>query len=156
GFFRAHHVRATDGIATRLQAIKSAIALPTADGVILPHVLLVHALIAPLRVTVQALADVDTAMAQRAQDPPDFPLCDALPGAGAVLAPRLLVAVGEQRERFTAADELQKDAGIALVTERSGTKAWGHWRLPCPTFLRHTFVEWAAESTRHAFWAQVY
>jgi len=31
-----------------------------------------------------------------------------------------------------------------------------HWRLQCPTFLRHTFVEWAAASTRHAFWAQVY
>jgi hypothetical protein len=42
------------------------------------------------------------------------------------------------------------------VTERSGKKSWGHWRLQGPTFLRQTFVEWAAESTRHAFWAQVY
>jgi hypothetical protein len=42
------------------------------------------------------------------------------------------------------------------VTERSGKKAWGHWRLQWPTFLRQTFVEWAAESPRHAFWAQVY
>jgi hypothetical protein len=25
-----------------------------------------------------------------------------------------------------------------------------------PPFLRQTFVAWAAESTRHAFWAQVY
>jgi hypothetical protein len=31
-----------------------------------------------------------------------------------------------------------------------------HWRLQCPKFLRQTFVEWAAESIRHAFWAQVY
>ena len=81
---------------------------------------------------------------------------DALPGAGAVFAPRLLVAFGEQRERFTSADELQKYAGIAPVTERSGKKSWVHWRLQCPTFLRQTFVEWAAESTRHSFWAQVY
>ena len=42
------------------------------------------------------------------------------------------------------------------MTERSGKKAWVHWRLQCPKFLRQTFVEWAAESTRHAFWAQVY
>jgi len=42
------------------------------------------------------------------------------------------------------------------VTERSGTKSWVHWRLQCPKFLRHTFVEWAAESIQHAFWAQVY
>jgi hypothetical protein len=41
------------------------------------------------------------------------------------------------------------------VTERSGKKSWVHWRLQCPKFLRHTFVEWAAESLRHSFWAQV-
>ena len=156
GFFRAHHVRSVDVIATRLQAIKSAMALTTDDGVITPNVLLVQALVAQLRVTLQAIADFDTAIAQRAQDHPDFPLFDALPGAGAVFAPRLLVAFGEQRERFSSAEELQKYAGIAPVTERSGKKAWVHWRLQCPTFLRQTFVEWAAESTRHAFWAQVY
>jgi len=156
GFFRAHHVRSGDVIATRLQAIKSAMALTTDDGVITPNVLLVQALVAQLRVTVQAIADFDTAMAQRAQDHPDFPLFDAVPGAGAVFAPRLLVAFGEQRERFTSADELQKYAGIAPVTARRGKKSWVHWRLQCPTFLRPTCVEWAAESTRHAFWAQVY
>jgi hypothetical protein len=42
------------------------------------------------------------------------------------------------------------------VTERSGKKSWVHWRLQCPKFLRQTFVEWAAESIRHACWAQVY
>jgi transposase len=156
GFFRAHHVRSVDVIDTRLQAIKSAMALTTDDGVITPHVLLVQALVAQLRVTLQAIVDFDTAIAQRAQDHPDFPLFDALPGAGAVFAPRLLVAFGEQRERFTSAEELQKYAGIAPVTERSGKKSWVHWRLQCPTFLRQTFVEWAAESTRHSFWAQVY
>jgi Transposase IS116/IS110/IS902 family./Transposase. len=155
GFFRAHHVRSADVIDTRLQAIKSAMALTTDDGVITPNVLLVQALVAQLRVTLQAIADFDTAIAQRAQEHPDFPLFDALPGAGAVFAPRLLVAFGEQRERCTSADERQKYAGIAPVTERRGKKSWGHWRLQCPTFLRQTFVEWAAESTRHAFWAQV-
>lgn len=155
-FFRAHHVRAADVITTRIEAIKSAVALTTDEGVIIPNTLLVQALVAQLRVTLQAIADFDNAIAQRAQDHPDFPLFDALPGAGAVFAPRLLVAFGEQRERFASAEDLQKYAGIAPVTERSGKKSWVHWRLQCPTFLRQTFVEWAAESTRHSFWAQVY
>jgi transposase len=155
-FFRAHHVRSPDVITTRIEAIKHAVALTTDEGVIAPNTLLVQALVAQLRVTLQAIADFDTAIAQRAQAHPDFPLFDALPGAGAVFAPRLLVAFGEQRERFTAAEELQKYAGIAPVTERSGKKSWVHWRLQCPTFLRQTFVEWAAESIRHSFWAQVY
>jgi hypothetical protein len=86
-FFRAHHVRSADVITTRIEAIKNAMALTTDAGVIAPHTLLVHALVAQRRVTLQAIADFDTAMAQRAQAQPDFPLCDALPGAGAVFAP---------------------------------------------------------------------
>src|SRR5215475_3144731 len=155
-FFRAHHVRSADVIAERIQAIKSATPLTTDEGVLAPNALLVQALVAQLRVTLQAIADFDTAIAQRAQSHPDFPLFQALPGAGPVFAPRRLVAFGEQRERSASAAARQKDAGIAPVTARSGKKAWVHWRLQCPHFLRQTFVAWAAESIRHAFWAQVY
>jgi transposase len=155
-FFRDHHVRSAEVITQRLQAIKAATPLTTDEGIMTPNVLLVQALVAQLRVTLQAIADFDHAIAQHAQQHPDFPLFQALPGAGPVFAPRLLVAFGEQRERYTSAAELQKYAGIAPVTERSGKQAWVHWRLQCPTFLRHTFVEWAAESIRHSFWAQVY
>jgi transposase len=155
-FFRDHHVRYTDIITQRLDAIKSATPLTTDEGIITPNALLVQALVAQLRVTLQAIADFDKAIAHRAQSHPDFPLFDTLPGAGAVLAPRLLVAFGEQRERYASADELQRYAGIAPVTERSGNKSWVHWRLQCPKFLRQTFVEWAAESTRHSFWARAY
>jgi transposase len=155
-FFRDHHVRSAEMITQRLQAIKAATPLTTDEGIVTPNALLVQALIAQLRVTLQAIADFDHAIAQHAQHHPDFPLFQALPGAGPVFAPRLLVAFGEQRERYTSAAELQKYAGIAPVTERSGKQAWVHWRLQCPTFLRQTFVEWAAESIRHSFWAQVY
>jgi transposase len=155
-FFRAHHVRYADVIDQRIQAIKSATPLTTDEGVIAPTALLVQALVSQLRVTLQAIDAFDEAIAQHAQSHPDFPLFNSLPGAGAVLAPRLLAAFGEQRERYTSADELQQYAGIAPVTERSGNKSWVHWRLQCPTFLRQTFVEWAAESIRHSFWARAY
>lgn len=87
---------------------------------------------------------------------PDYALFRALPGAGPALAPRLLAAFGEQRERFAGADELQKYSGIAPVTERSGNKSWVHWRWQCPTFLRQTFVEWAAQTINKSFWAGAY
>ena len=129
--------------------------MTTDEGVIAPHVLLVQPLStssgSPCR-----LSRLDNAIAQRAHNHPDFPLFQAFPGAGPVFAPRLLVAFGEQRERYASADDLQKYAGIAPVTERSGKKSWVHWRLQCPKFLRQTFVEGAAESIRHSFWAQVY
>jgi hypothetical protein len=40
------------------------------------------------------------------------------------------------------------------VTERRGQKPWGHGRWQCPTFLRQTCGEWAAESIRPSFWAR--
>ena len=48
----------------------------------------------------------------------------ALPGAGAVFSARLVVAFGEQRERFPDAMAVQKYVGVAPVTERSGNKSW--------------------------------
>jgi transposase len=155
-FFRDHHVRYADVITQRLDAIKRATPLTTDEGIITPNALVVQALVAQLRVTLQAIEEFDKAIAHRARSHPDFPLFDALPGAGAVFAPRLLVAFGEQRDRYASADELQRYAGIAPVTERSGNKSWVHWRLQGPKFLRQTFVEWAAESTRHSFWARAY
>src|SRR5919109_446209 len=118
--FRAHHVRYADVIAQRLEAIKSATPLTTDEGVIAPNALLVQALVAQLRVTLQAIADFDTAIAQCAQRHPDFPFFQALPGAGPVFAPPLLAPFCEQRPRDASPAELQKYAGIAPVTERSG------------------------------------
>ena len=72
------------------------------------------------------------------------------------LAPRLLVAFGEQRDRFKSASELQQYAGVAPVTERSGNKHWVHWRWQCPSFLRQTFVEWAAQTVNKSFWTEAF
>jgi hypothetical protein len=55
----------------------------------------------------------------------------SLPGAGAVLAPRLLAAFGSQRHRYASADEVQTYSGIAPVTERSGKRKWVHFRWAC-------------------------
>ena len=93
-------------------------------------------------------------MAERAQRPPDDALFEALPGAGPAFAPRLLVAFGEQRERYGAAEEIQQDAGSAPVLERSGKQSWVHWRWQCPKCLRQTCVEWATGSIRCSDWAR--
>lgn len=155
-FLREHPVRSADVIAQRINAIKAAIPLTTDEGMITSHVLRVQALVSQLRATLQALQDFDNAIAQQAQRHPAFPWFPTLPGAGPVFAPRLLVAFGEQREREASAAALPQCAGMAPVTERRDKQCWVHWRFQCPTFLRHTFVEWAAASIRHAFWARVY
>ena len=67
---------------------------------------------------------------------------------GRVMAPRLLAAMGTQRDRYRNANELQTFSGIAPVMERSGQKKWVHSRWRCPKFLRQSFHEWAGHTIR--------
>lgn len=155
-FFLQHNVRYPKIIEQRLVAIRAATPLTQDSAIITPHRLLVETLVEQLRVTLQAIARFDVEIAAVTEKLPDYSLFRVLPGAGPAFAPRLLAAFGEQRERYTCAAELQKYAGIAPVTERSGKKSWVHWRMQCPKFLRQTFVEWAASSIPRSFWAGAY
>jgi len=155
-FFFAHNLRRSELIEERICAIRCASALTDDVAVIGPCQLLVQVLVAQLRVTVQAIDAFDAEITELAKGLPDYPLFAALPGAGAILAPRLLVAFGEQRERYASAAQLQQYAGVAPVLERSGNKCWVHWRMACPTFLRQTFVEWAGSTIPRSFWASAY
>ena len=152
-FFHAHNMRFAHVLEARLRSIKAAAALTLDEAVVTPHRLQALVLVEQLRVTLQAIQRFDEEIAALASKHADYPLFSALPGAGPQLAPRLLAAFGEQRERFKNAAELQRYAGIAPVTERSGKKHWVHWRWQCPTFLRQTFVEWAAQTINKSFWA---
>jgi len=87
---------------------------------------------------------------------PDGALFASLPGAGAVLVPRLIVALGTHRERYDSAFEVQCYSGIAPVKESSGKTSWVHFRRSCPTFLRQTFHEFALHSIGQSEWAKAY
>jgi hypothetical protein len=155
-FFHEHNMYRKPLMEKRFEAIKSAQPLTTDDAVITPYRLQTLTLIDQLVVALNALKMYDKEIATVATQHPDFELFNTLPGAGPQLAPRLLVAFGEQRERFANAAEVQKYSGIAPVTERSGQKHWIHWRWQCPTFLRQTFVEWAAQTINKSYWAGLF
>ena len=153
-FFHAHNVRRANTIEKRINAIKSEKSLTSDPAVIEPALLLVETLLPQLRALSAGIVRFDEQIARRCKALPDFKLFSDLPGAGKVFAPRLLVAFGEQRDRFATAAALQRLSGIAPVTERSGKTHWVHWRWACPKFLRQTFVEWVACSIPHSFWAR--
>ena len=155
-FFHAHNGRRAHVISARLDAIKAATPLTEDMAVIAPCRLQLLVLVEQLRTTLQAIDRFDREIAELAPKLPDYFLFQPLPGAGPHLAPRLLAAFGEQRERFSGADQIQKYSGIAPVVERSGKKNWVHWRWQCPKFVRQTFVEWAAQTINKSFWAGAY
>jgi len=155
-FFHEHHLYREDVIEKRLQAIKSAQPLTLDEAIIVPYRIQVLILVEQLELMFKAIGQFDHEIEKLASGHTDYWIFQPLPGAGPSLAPRLLVAFGEQRDRFKSAAEIQKYSGVAPVTERSGQKHWVHWRLQCPTFLRQTFVEWAAQTINKSYWAGEY
>jgi transposase len=89
-----------------------------------------------LLVAVKVIKVFDREISALFETLPDAELYKSLPGTGPCLAPRLLVAMGENRSRFNSASEIQMYTGIAPVTERSGQKCWVHWRYQCSKLNR--------------------
>ncbi len=156
-FFKDHNVRFARVIEQRIEAIKTATPLTRDQAVIQAHQLQVEVLIRQLKLTIQAIKRFDEEIVATAEQLPDYDLLfSPLPGAGKVLGPRLLVAFGEERERYSCAAELQKRTSIAPVTVRSGNTTWVHWRWQCSTFLRQAFIEWSAQTINKSAWAGAY
>lgn len=85
----------------------------------------------------------------------DHELFQALPGAGARLAPRLLAEIGDDRGRYCSAASLQALAGTSPVLYQSGMYAKAHRRLGCIKPLRNALHQFAFHSMREP-WAKAY
>ena len=155
-FFHQHNCRSEELIQRRIAEIGGAVPATRDQAVLHSSQLQVERLLQVLAVLGQGIAKLDQEIAAVARKHPDFAVFDSFPGAGDVLVPRLIAAFGTQRERFSAAVELQSFSGIAPVTVRSGKTEWVHFRWACPKFLRQTFHEWAGHSVAWSDWARAY
>lgn len=155
-FYYAHHCRQPELIEQRLQAIERATALTRDPAIVETSALLVQMLARQLKTLAPSIERFEHEIAQRFAAHADADLFKRLPGSGAALAPRLLVAFGSDRSRFASAAEVQQLTGIAPVTQRSGQRSYVHWRWAAPTFMRQTLHEFAQHSIRYSAWARAY
>lgn len=155
-FYTRHQVRNASLIEARLALVRTSVPLVEDAAIVETSVLKVKALSRQMACINEDLAEYDRHIAALFATHPDRELFDRLPGAGPALAPRLLVAMGTDRERFGAAEEVATFSGIAPVTERSGNHTWIHWRWDCSRFLRQSFHEHANQSRQKSRWAAAY
>jgi transposase len=87
---------------------------------------------------------------------PDHDLFGSLPGAKAVLAPRLMAAIGIDPDRYGSHQVLQAFSGTAPITYQSGQINKAKIRWACDKFLRSTVHLWANSFRRASIWGQVY
>ena len=142
--FYAHNSRSSKKMEARVQALKEAKPLTSDPAIIKPASMKVQALVAMLLALHPAIAAFDEEIKQTMDQHPDAHIFRSFPGAGPALAPRLLVAFGTQRDRFSTAQEVQQLYGIAPIKKTSGKSAVIHMRHNCPTFGRQSFHENAA------------
>ena len=154
-FYTTHGCRSKARIEQRLAQIASATALHSDGALTRPLPLMVQSLVRLIRTASEQIALVDVQIDRLWSSHPDREVFDTLPGAGRVLAPRLAVALGTDRTRWSAS-AMQAFSGIAPLTVTSGSKRWVHSRWRCPKFLRQTFHEFAACSIPQSPWAATF
>jgi ribosomal protein S15P/S13E len=139
-FFHKHHCRSEEVIESRIEAIAKAMPALKDRAVVDSKVAVVKVVVQLLPVLHQGIAEFDRQIQEAAEEHPDFFIFDSFPGAGKVMAPRLLAAFGSKRERYAHAGEVQTFSGIAPVRASSGKSSWVHFRFACPKFLRKAFT----------------
>ena len=95
-------------------------AVDRGSGIIGAMSLMVRSLAQQLQPLLSSIAEFDRLIQTLFQQHPDYSLFDSFPGAGAALAPRLLAALGTDRQRFETAAHIKRFSGIAPITRKSG------------------------------------
>jgi transposase len=155
-FFYAHNSRSEEKIQERLAAIAQAQPLTEDLAAVQSVRLAVIDLTRRLDSAQESIDEYDGEIARVFAAHPDAAIFKSLPGAGKVMAPRLLAAFGDDRSRFASAADPQQYFGIAPITIQSGRSRAVHYRRGCPIFLRQSIHEFAGLSLRYCSWAHSY
>jgi transposase len=109
-----------------------------------------------VRALAEDIASYDAEIRRVLRIHPDGELYRSLPGAGDLLAARMVGELGDNRDRYRDPAIAQAAAGTAPVTRASGTTRAVHVRRACIHPLRETMWHFAFSSTNHCAWAKAY
>jgi transposase len=152
-FFYQHNCRSDERIEERIRQIAQALPATTDPAIVESGTLLTATLLAQIAILCEAVEKLEKRIGALFAQHPDAFIFDSLPGAGPALAPRLLAALGTDRDRFATANAAACFAGIAPVRIQSGKMKVVAFRHACPKFVRQSFHEWANCSLRICDWA---
>ncbi len=155
-FYTRGNSRYSKVIEERLDAIRDAKPATTDPVITESYSMQMLALVAQIRQLRESIKLYDKEIYKTYSDHADMEIINSFPATGKVFGPRLIAALGTDRERFESAHEIECYSGIAPVVDRSGKTAKIYRRYKCSTFIRQSFHEWANETTKHCLWARAY
>jgi len=153
-FYYAHNCRRGDLIEKRLAFIAQSVALTQDEAVLESSRMFIETLAQQLRSLIPSIKKYDLKIREVFSQHPDQEIFSSLPGAGEVMAPRLLTAFGSDRSRFPMALNMAQYSGIGPVTKRSGKSSTVYRRLARPKFILQSFHEFAGFSIHFSRWAK--
>ena len=153
-FFYARNFRRPERLEQRLVALKAAVPLCRDEAIVEAGKLKAQRLARQTLALLPSIKQYQEQIATLFAAHPDALIFASFPGAGPVLAPRLLALFGSRRERWNSSTEVATYSGIAPVIERSGKRCLVHWRWACPKFVRQSLHEFAKSSLPFCDWAR--
>lgn len=114
---------------------------------------LVRALIAVLDPLVAQIQRLTAAIEHAIAAHGDGPVFTSFPRAGRLNAAQIFAEIGDDRRRFTSAEHLAAEAGVAPVTYESGKHRGVAFRWACNKRLRRAVTIFADNSRRDSPWA---
>jgi transposase len=152
-FYYAHNSRSEERILARLELVRKAETLTSDPAVLEASSLHALSLVRQLAAVQKSVDEYEARLEQVLDAHPDAFVFRSLPGAGTVMASRLLAALGTNRERWEDAGELQVVSGVAPVIVSSGKSRLVINRWARPRFMHQSFVEFAKCSLTQCPWA---
>jgi transposase len=155
-FLRQHRYPGYEAAAERIFAQLHEPQLTALPGRARAQVRLVQALVAQLQTLDRHRVQVQERIQELFMAHADSNLWSSVPGAGPLLAPRLLAAFGTDRERFASAEAVQALAGTCPALYQSGRICRARMRRACDRSFRRTMHLLAFSSLRSCAWAKAY
>lgn len=152
--FLAQHAysgrRAPAELLARLQAAPTSV---VGDAEAEASAEVVRALVAVLAPLVLQISQLGAAITAALAHHPDGPVVMSFPRSGQINAAQILAELGDDRARFTSADHLAAEAGVAPVTRASGKTRGVAFRWACNKRLRQALATFADNSRHASTWA---
>jgi transposase len=155
-FFYAHNIRSPKALARVLELAKTGRPLTSDPAIVESGSRLAQAYAQMISTLNPIIEQYNQSIESLFKAHPEAYLYQNLPGAGPVMAPRLLAFWGTDRSRYEAAGNAQSFCGVAPVTKSSGKSESIFMRRACPKFDRQTFHEFARLSVGRSQWARNY
>lgn len=153
-FFRGQGCHLTKGLEERLGTIATAVGVSAQAHWNNPHSFMARSVAQTLKSVVASVQEADEQIQILAQQHPNCALAQSLPGAAAVLEPRLMAVLGTRSPATESAQQLALRDGVAPRRVQSGNTCLVSRRLARPRFEHQTWIEFAKFSTLECPWAR--